>query len=197
MKKKATNFRSKSWTRRNVLNILLLGVSLLFLSSCQKEYWINDGFDGRAFLALSWSDSEPEYIDPGTNAIPLYFYWDEYYQINPGVFTMYYDGIIWDNYGWYEYAWEVDYEIWINYGELGTFLYDGRDGADSYFVVECNPYGPYVYLDLKSTQQNNKFTVLEEEDDLIIIQLDKKNYSIKLTYRKVEKHKIIKQEIQK
>ncbi|MCP4551388.1 MAG: hypothetical protein GY834_04965 [Bacteroidetes bacterium] len=179
---------------RSFFILLILG--LLTLGACHKEHIIIDGAPGRAYLALTWTEIEPDYIDPGTFAIPDLFYWDEYYRITPGFYTMYYDGAYYDQGDYIEYAWEVDYEIWINYGESGTTLYDGRDGADTYFVVECNPYDPYVYLDLKSTQLNKEYTVLEEKEDLIIIQIVKGNYSIKLTYRKVEKRKIIKQEVQ-
>jgi hypothetical protein len=180
---------------KNIIKILFTGILLLMLTSCEKDYWGYDGFDGRAYLALSWSDSEPYYIEPGSHAIPNLFYWDEYYRINPGIYTMYYDGEYYDGYGWLEYAWEVDYEIWINYGEEGSLFYDGRDGADNYFVVECNPYGPFVYRDLKSKVVKPEYEVLESSENAISLLMKKEFFSMKVTYRKVEKRAEIQQEV--
>lgn len=177
-----------------IVKLLFAGALLIFLSSCEKDYWGYDGFDGRAYLALSWSDTEPDYIEPGTHAIPNRFYWDEFYRISPGIYTMYYDGEFWDGYGWLEYAWEVDFEIWINYGEEGSLFYDGQDGADNYFVVECNPYGPFVFMDLKSKAVNAKYEVLESSENTTSILMKEKHFSMKLTYRKVENREQIQQE---
>lgn len=179
---------------KSIVKILFAGILLLMLASCEKDYWGYDGFDGRAYLALSWTDSEPIYIEPGTNAIPSLFYWDEYYRINPGIYTMYYDGEFWDGYDWVEYAWEVDYEIWINFGEEGGLFYDGLDGADNYFVVECNPFGPDVYLDLKSKTINSDYEVLESSANKTSLLMEKEYFSMKVTYRKVEKRTKIQQE---
>jgi len=167
--------------------IIIAGFLLLFLSSCQKEYWGYDGFDGKAFIALSWTDSEPDYIDPGTNAIPSNFYWDDYYRIHPGIYTLYYDGVVGTRNGWVEYAWEVDYEIWINYGEPGSRFYDGMDGLDNYFVLECNPYGPDIFLDLKSKSLNSNYKIISSTDDMKVVLTENEYFSMKATYRKVEK----------
>lgn len=186
-----TGFKS---IKKNALKIFISGILLLTLTSCEKDYWGYDGFDGRAYLALSWSDAEPEYIEPGTQAIPNIFYWDEYYRISPGIYTMYYDGEFWDGYGWLEYAWEVDYEIWINYGEEGDLFYNGLDGADNYFVVECNPYGPYVFLDLKSKPLSAEFEVLASSENTTSLLMKKEHFSLKVTYKKVAKRAKIQQE---
>ena len=167
---------------------------LLMLTSCEKDYWGYDGFDGRAYLALSWTDTEPVYIEPGTNAIPNIFYWDEYYRINPGIYNMYYDGEFWTGNGWIDYAWEVDYEIWINYGEPGGINYDGFDGIDNYFVLECNPFGPNLFLDLKSKPLNKEIEVLESSENKTSLLMKKEFFSMKVTYRKVEKRAKIQQE---
>lgn len=167
--------------------IFIVGILLLFLSSCQKTNWGYDGFDGRAFVALSWTDAEPAYIDPGTNAIPSKFYWDQYYRINPGIYTLYYDGVAETSNGWLEYAWEVDYEIWINYGEPGSRFYDGMDGQDNYFVLECNPYGPDIFLDLKSKSLDTKNEIINLTDEPKVVLTENKYFSMKATYRKVEK----------
>ena len=196
MKAKKTNQSKDSLVKENALKIFVLGIILLSLSSCQKDFWGYDGFDGRAYLALSWSEAEPEYIEPGSNSIPAFFYWDEYYRTDPGLYTMYYDGYYWDR-GWVEYAWEVDYEIWINYGERGGPFYDGMDGLDNYFVIECNPFGPYVFMDLKSTTLDPKYEVIESNEDQTTLIMKEKYFSMKLNYRKVEKRVNIQQQASK
>ncbi len=70
MKTTEIKFRKSGLNYKRVLSFSILIFALLVLSSCQKEYFGYDGFDGRAYLALSWSEAEPEYIDVGTNAIP-------------------------------------------------------------------------------------------------------------------------------
>ena len=178
---------SKSMNLLAGYRMFIAVVLLLFLNSCQKEYWGYDGFDGKAFIALSWTGAEPDYIDPGTNAIPSDFYWDEYYRIHPGIYTLYYDGMVGTSNGWVEYAWEVDYEIWINYGEQGSRFYDGIDGLDNYFVLVCNPYGPDIFLDLKSKSLNSNYEIISSTDDMKVVLTKNEYFSMKATYRKVEK----------
>jgi hypothetical protein len=172
---------------KSIAKVFIFGFFLLFLSSCEKDYMGYDGFDGNAFLALSWSDVEPDYIEPGNNNIPQYFYWDDYYRVHPGLYTLYYDGEYWDGYGWVTYAWEVDYEIWINYGEPGSLFYDGLDGMDNYFVVECNPFGPYVFRDLKTASIKPEYELLESTEDATVLMMKKEFFTIKMTYKKVQK----------
>ncbi len=181
-------------TNKSIAKVIIFGFFLLFLSSCEESYMGYDGFDGRAFLALSWSEMEPDYVEPGNNNVPFNFYWDEYYRVHPGLYTLYYDGEYWDGYGWITYAWEVDYEIWINYGEQGTLFYDGLDGADNYFVVECNPFGPYVFRDLKTASIKPEYEVLESSEDETVLMIKKEFFTIKMTYKKVEKKAHIQQE---
>lgn len=165
--------------------ILILG--LLTLSACHKEYIIIDGAPGRAYLALIWTEIEPDYIDPGTFAIPDIFYWDEYYRIAPGFYTMYYDGAYYDRGDFIEYAWEIDYEVFENPGELGGINYIGRNGEDNYFTLECNPYGPWMYHDFKSASIDSNSSIKELSSDKIIIEKQQENFTIKITYKKVIK----------
>merc|ERR1711916_249908 len=144
---------------------------------------------GRAYLAFTWTEHEPEYFDPGTYAIPDVFYWDEYYRISPGLYTMYYDGAYYDRGNLIEYAWELDYEIYITPGERGTPHYIGRDGVDNYFTLECNPYGPWMYQDFKSSEITPGLKVKEVSEEKIVIEKEMSNYTLKVTYKKVEKRK--------
>ena len=175
--------------RKNKSFLLLLGIIALGLSACRQEVVIIDGAPGRAYLAFTWTEHEPEYFDPGTYAIPDVFYWDEYYRISPGLYTMYYDGAYYDRGNLIEYAWELDYEIYITPGERGTPHYIGRDGVDNYFTLECNPYGPWMYQDFKSSEITPGLKVKEVSEEKIVIEKEMSNYTLKVTYKKVEKRK--------
>lgn len=159
----------------------------LMLSSCYVEPWYgHDGRPGVAYLSITWIDDEPAYINTGTSAIPQYFYWDKYYRANPGYYTMYYEGDYWNGYNWAFYAWEIDYEIWRANGEPGGLYHNGANGPDTYFTLECSPFGPYVYEDLKSAPANVDFEILQESEDEITILKSDKDFHLKATYRKVE-----------
>lgn len=175
--------------RKNRSFLIILGILLLSLSACYKEVVIIDGVPGRAYLAFIWTEHEPEYLDPGTFAIPNVFYWDEYYRIQAGYYTMYYDGAFYDRGSLVEYAWELDYEIFVNPGERGSPNYIGRDGADNYFTLECNPYGPWMYQDFKSAKLDEGVTIKESSAEKIVIEKKKSDFTLRVTYKKVEKRK--------
>ncbi len=172
---------------------VLLGLFAVLFSSCYHEdYYYPEGRDGRpgnAYLSLTWAYDIPNYIDAGTGAIPPYFEWSRYYMAYSGYYTLYYEGNYWNGYAWGYYAWEVNYEIWVNSGEPGGYYYDGLDGADTYFTLECSPYGPYAYKDeqIGGGDTGNGTKLISDKDDEIVIMKEKKNYSMKVTYKKVEK----------
>ena len=187
MKNIEIKHKEKGLKINKLLPYSLLIIVLLGFSSCNEDYWVIDGRPGDAYLALTWTEDEPDYIDAGTGAIPSVFYWNDYYHIYPGIYYLYYDGVYNDGYGYWDYAWEVEYEIYNNPGELGTIHYDGRDGRDNYFSIDMNPYGPYVYIDYKSAPIKSNFKVLEESDSKIVILKEEEAYSLKVTYTKTEK----------
>ena len=182
MKEVGKNIREK-YSKSSLF--LRLGLLLsVVLYSCEAHIFIEEEvFPGDAYIALSWTDDEPDYIDPGTNAIPNVFYWDDYYYINPGVYSLYYDGEFNNGSGFIEYAWEVEYEIYINWSDEVDYYED----IDNYFVLECNPLGPYVFMDYKSSKLNEDLKVLNESDTEIVVLKENKNYSLKATYKKVKK----------
>lgn len=172
---------------RSGKTLIFLFILVTLLSSCYKEPWYGkDGRPGNAYLAVDWVDDEPDYIDVGTSAVPPYFYWGEYYRAYPGIYQLYYEGEVWMGNRWAFYAWEIDYEIWRNEGEQGGAYYHGRDGADTYFTLECSPFGPLVYEDYKSGDTKPGFEVLQDSDDEITILKTDKDFNLKITYRKVE-----------
>ena len=165
----------------------LAGMMMLGLNSCETTGM--DGRDGRSYLSLTYSVDEPQYVDAGNYAIPEYFYWDEYYRIQAGYYTMYYDGLLKRGYSYESYAWEIDYEVYYLQGEPGGYGYHGENAADMYFTIECNPYGPYYYEDmLKSAQVKENEQVSVFADSIVVVK-EQHNMGMKLTYRKVEKRK--------
>lgn len=156
-------------------------ILILSLTGCEKAWHGHDGRPGDAYLSLAWQVAEPTYIDAGTGAIPPVFYWGEYYRIYPGHYYIYYEGRIWNGMYWSWYAWEVEYDIWLNAGEPGDWYYNGADGPDNFFTIECNPYGPFIYHDYKSTgEPDNEISVTKKAD----------GYELRAIYRKAVPKKI-------
>jgi len=169
----------------------LIGISLILsLSSCQKAWMGRDGRPGNAFIALQWNEAEPTYIDAGTAAIPRMFYWDEFYKINPRVYQLYYEGSIWAGNGWANYSWQVDYEIWEVEGERGDWYYNGENGPDNYFSIECNPYGPYVSNSYKNAPADKNWEIIEESENKIILLQKADGVNLKITYARVNPRSI-------
>ena len=171
--------------------IVFVGFSVFIFSACEDDYRGNDGFPGKAYLQLTWLDAEPAYLDVGNTDIPPTFYWNEYYRITPGIYTLYYevDGLE-DNYP-VTYAYELVYEIWIDPGEPGDYNYNGKNGGDTYFILELTPYGPSVYGEMRYksvpvTDMNDK---IEYNGDQIIIK-KVNDYWIKASYKQVKPRNI-------
>lgn len=166
------------------LSLLLI---TLFITSCHKEPWYGrDGRPGNAYLTITWIDAKPEYIDAGTGDIPPVFEYGRYYNAWPGFYTMYYDGRFWNGQAHVFYAWEVDYEIWTVAGEPGGMNYDGVDGPDNYFTLECSPFGPWIYgPGYKSAELHEGYNLKESSDERIIIEKEGTDFGITLTYKKV------------
>lgn len=167
---------------------LFLGTTIVVLSllfaSCDKG---RDGRDGKAYVSVTWDVVEPFYVDPGTTDIPDVFKWGKYYRAKPGVYYFYYEGEFFLNGRPAFYAWEIEYEVWTNPGYAASGPMNGQDGEDTFFTLECNPHGPWVYMeeDYKSLKAPEK-EILDASDDKIIIIKESEQFSLKATYRKVE-----------
>jgi len=176
--------------KRILTSTFLFVLISLFTTSCyyhDDPYHQTYGYDGDAFLSLTWSNDRPDYLDAGTADIPAYFEWGRYYHVRSGFYTCYYEGYFWDYTHYATYAWEVDYEIWINYGVNSNHSHPAYNGADTYFELELNPYGPYVYHPYKSSEvEDVDFEVLEESADKIVILKKTEAFSMKITYKKRE-----------
>ncbi len=182
--------KSEEEVARTRIQKVIAVLLILSLTACEKAWYGRDGRPGNAYLSLTWQVDEPDYIDAGTGAIPSVFYWGDYYRINPGYYDLYYEGRVWTGMYWASYAWEVTYEIWENPGERGDWYYNGSNGPDNYFSIECNPYGPYIGSSYKSAEIDPKYTVSETSENLITIIQKGDGVDLKITYTKTEPRNI-------
>ncbi|MEA3444913.1 MAG: hypothetical protein U9R19_09350 [Bacteroidota bacterium] len=167
--------------------LLLLALPLAFSSCYIEKDQPAIGYDGRpgeAYLSLEWEYQEPLYLDAGTSDIPAYFNYGQFYITRPGWYELYYEGEYWNGYGMAWYAWEIEYEIWRNYGSPGGPGYNGRDGADSYLTIILSPYGPFTDRWHKSLSSNN-YKALEQSKNRIVVEQIGEEFGIKITYKKV------------
>ena len=191
MKKQNIKIGSKIF--HNILSlkkIIVLLIIVFIIFSCKKDaYYGHDGRPGDAYISLTWEVSQPDYLNAGTGAIPPVFQWGRFYKAYPGYYSLYYEGSVWNGSYWSYYAWEVNYEIWITKGENGGWYYDGADGPDTYFTLQCSPYGPYIYNEYKSLCLNSKYDLLEDTGEIITVIRESEGHSIKITYKKLETDK--------
>lgn len=167
------------------LSLLFLTLLVFTTPSC---YVGTDGRPGLAYVAFDWEVEQPEYIDCGTSAVPPQFYYGTNYRINPGWYHCYYDGKVWNGTAWGSYAWEMDYEIWVNPGQKGGYGFNGRDGMNTYLNFVCSPYGPKLfrrddYL-RKAKEVPVRSTEITPEDEQVST-YDLGEYTVKMTIRKV------------
>lgn len=179
-----TKKASEEEVARKKVQKLVAVLLILSLTACEEAWYGHDGLPGDAFLALTWQEEEPSYIDAGTGAIPPVFYWGDYYEIRPGNYSLYYEGRVWTGMAWANYAWEVFYEIWEIAGEKGDWYYNGANGPDNYFTIECNPYGPYVGNSYKSTDLPENYEVILEEEDEVEIKIELEGLEVKILYKR-------------
>ena len=176
--------REEAVPQKKVQKVIIV-LLILSLTACEKAWHGRDGRPGDAYLALTWYESEPTYIDAGTNAIPPVFYWGDYYKIQPGYYSFYYEGSVWAGMSWAYYGWEVDYEINEIPGEGGDWYYHGADGPDNFFTIECSPYGPYISGAYKSMAISEKYELLEENESMIKVKQKADGVSMVVTYRRL------------
>jgi hypothetical protein len=170
-----------------LLTMILTAGLLMLTPSC---YVGADGRPGLAYIAFEWEVSKPDFIDCGTSSVPPNFYYGTYYRINPGRYTAYYDGKVWNGMAWGTYAWEMDYEIWVNPGQRGGYGYNGKDGMNTYLSFVCNPYGPKLFRhDAYLRKAPVEADIIDSEilpdgDQVVEYRVD--DYSVRITYRKAE-----------
>lgn len=175
---------------RNILlglSAFLLFAILFTSTSCTVG---SDGRPGLAYIAFKWEVAKPEYIDCGTPAVPPNFNYDTYYRITPGWYTAYYEGKVWTGQAYGTYAWEMDYEIWINEGQRGGWGYNGKDGMNTYLDFVCSPHGPYLlrhesYL-RTARELPEGYELISDNGDEIVVKVEMPEYVMRITYKKSE-----------
>lgn len=118
------------------------------------------GLDGRAYFGIDYTFDPPTYYWDNNPSIPNSPFFGEYYPTAPGRFNFEY-GINEFEY-WYGY-----YEIWIMRGEPGgPYGERGRNGADNYLMLLCDPNGFEAYRSevYKSQLANTDSLVIEKND---------------------------------
>lgn len=166
---------------------MLLALSCSF-SSCEKGEYGEPGF---AFVAFSWVDAEPDYLEIANDFIPAVFYWDWFYRVDPGIYYVYYEG----KYGRNDYAWELEYEVWEKEGKRAEFVWlEPENGPDAYFTVELSPFGPEViYEEVEVEKQgyvDNSDSHPMEVGQEVILEKHHEGYSLRLRYKRVEPRNI-------
>lgn len=175
----------KKASRIYKLGLIISTAALLIMTSCYKEPIRGlDGRPGNAFLAVTWVDGKPDFINSGNSAIPTVFDYGRFYLSYPGYYTFYYEGRLWNGYASALYAWEIEYEIWIHRGQPGGYGYNGADGPDNFFTMECSPYGPYIYLGTYKSDSTGA-RIIERSEEAGEMELKGETHTIKMTYRKV------------
>jgi hypothetical protein len=173
--------------RRTLWGGGLILAALFLLGSCEKGL---DGWPGRAYVAFSWIVDEPDYIEIDNEYVPPVFYWDEFYRVAPGLYFAYYEGYHRVGRQLYEYAWELEYEVWENPGEPGrVHRQNGVDGPDAYFTIVLSPYGPETLYEevarLKSAVDELPENLPAIGDEIVIEQSDE-DFNLIIRYKKVE-----------
>jgi len=180
-------FLNNIWRSIHVRFLLVPAFAILFsliLPSCEKGEL---GDPGLAFVAFTWTEHEPEYIEIANDFIPAVFYWDWYYRVDPGIYYVYYEGVFRRS----PYAWELEYEVWENEGTKGKHAWiKGTNGPDAYFTIELSPLGPEViyeeiYPD-KTGAHSELDLVVPEIGSTIIVEMNNNDFNLRLRYKKVE-----------
>ncbi len=166
---------------------IILTLSFSFLSCEKGEY----GQPGYAFVAFTWADAEPDYIEIANDFIPAVFYWNWFYRVDPGIYSVYYEG----KHNRRTYAWELEYEVWENEGKRAKYVWvEPTDGPDAYFTIELSPFGPEViYEEVKVEKQgyvDDSESHFLEVGQEVILEMLHEDYNLRLRYQRVEpRHK--------
>lgn len=112
--------------------ISLFLASIFLLTGCPGR----DGEDGQAYVAISYSQTQPVSYWDNNDSIPYGLRYGNYYYSQPGIYDFEYFVSA-------DQSWAGTYEVYKNYGERGhDFMSDGEDGADTCLMIFCDPDGP-------------------------------------------------------
>ncbi len=121
----------------------------------------NDGEDGRAFITISYSQTQPHSYWDNNPGIPYGMHYGIPYQSESGIYDFEYFVTV-------DRSWVGTYEIYINHGGKGRdFFRDGKDGDDTYLTILCDPDGPVFerYSEPHGTFGSLDVNSIDLEDD--------------------------------
>lgn len=152
------NYQPTKQIAMKKLAIILISLFAISLASCIQGPPGPDGYDGNAYVAISYDDY-PLYSywdnNPDVPNNPAYDYW---YPTYPGQFDFEYFVNRTD-------YWYGTYDIWVNRGGPGRPNGQaGRDGYDTYLTLVCNADGPY---EMRKSEVLKNATVTKLEDGSI------------------------------
>ncbi|MBT3232589.1 MAG: hypothetical protein HN356_07215 [Calditrichaeota bacterium] len=117
---------------KRILLMSLFLIGLFFLNGCPGS----DGEDGRAYMSISFSDTQPLSYWDNNPSMPYGLRYGRSYLSEPGIFDFEY-------FVTEDQSWAGTYEIYIEEGEKGhDFFVDGDDGWDIYLTLLRDPDGP-------------------------------------------------------
>lgn len=156
-------------------------LSALFFTSCDVYVTPNvpgpDGLPGRAFFGIDYDYRPPYSYWDNNPSVPIDPFFGEYYRTGSGIFDFEYFV------NEYDY-WYGTYDIWVNPGGPGRpYGERGRDGADSYLLLICNPNGPYEWRK-SADNADESISVTELEDGWIEIVKTNEMSGIKIKMKK-------------
>lgn len=180
--------------------LALLMVMLMGLSGCVTECYDcqpapppcsygPDGVSGPAYFGLDWTTDIPDYVWTNNSAIPSVFYYGDHYNSPIGTFSLYYEGQIQEDCCLKDYFWDVTFDVWINLGSNGSCGYTGVDGLPSYLMLMMGPYGPGEQRTNKTLSENERFEVISETEDEIVLQHTDGDINVRATFKKLKESK--------
>lgn len=178
-----TTLHSK-WTLALVIPVML------FMSGCYIQetpcYYGVDGRPGRAFFGLDWTGDKPSYLWTNNTAIPHVFEYGSYYQSYVGSYELYYEGTFIDGCCPSEYYWDVHFDVWAHPGTPGGCGFDGMNGADSYLMFTCGPYGPVEGRINKTNETSPVLTVMSRTDETVVCEVKDGDLTMVVTFNKLK-----------
>lgn len=146
----------------------------LLLMACGK-----DGKPGDVYIRFTWTGNQPYIFSTNNVAIPSVFYYSTYYITEPGTYTLYYETFYGANF-WFNGG----YTLTSKPGEEGGIFKDGDDGEDSYFSINCDPYGATFYQ-VKGQQVAEDEPIIEKGENVVVDVEEGSDIVQKVEYKRI------------
>lgn len=147
-------------------------------------YWGYDGAPGATYFGIDWTEDAPSYLWTNNQAIPHVFQYGAYYTSTPGTFELYYEGEFVEDCCPKAYYWDVTFDLWSNAGTPGGCGFNGTNGAESYMMLVCGPYGPFESRMNKTARPG--LTIVSETSDVIVAELKQDDITMRIIYHRLD-----------